>query len=193
MKRRELIQSLTLMGIGATVLKYQTPTNMHDRKLPMIFAGLGNTPCNMIDYFKECGLAIPMPNLYIQNYEKIKHLGWMISDLISDFEVLATSMNRYLLIVSPSERKMKDLASGMVYILHEYNIEYHVIIIGPFPFEGKYRFEQTNKFIDECYGASSIKNVEMKNVIKQYGQMIFSDAYISLYDDLMTYVKQNIL
>lgn len=191
MKRRELIQSLALMGIGTAVFKYQSLTTMLDRKLPLIITGLGNTPCDLTYYFKKCGL--PMPDLYVQNYEKIIHLGWSISDMISNFEVLITGMDRYLLIVCPSEIEMNDLASGIVSILHKHDIEYHVIIIGPFPFEGKYRFEQTNKFIEECNGARSIKHVEMKNIIEQYGQMILSDAIISLYDDLMIYVKHNIL
>lgn len=195
MKRRELIKSLALMGIGATVLNSQTSknTNAKTKKLPIIYAGLGNTPCDMIDYFKECGIAIPQNNVYAMNYDKITHLGWKISDLISDFKVLATNINRYLLIVSPSEWKMKELASGILNTLHEYNIEYHVIIIGPYSFERKYRFEQTNKFIDECYGASSIKHVEMKDVNKQYGHMLVRDAITSLYDDLMNYVEHNIL
>ncbi len=191
MKRRELIRSIALIGLGACVLKQKTLSSAIDNKLPLKIAGLGSTPCDMVDYFVKSGLSYC--DIYISNHERIKCQGHAISDVIDDIDVFITGSYKYLLIVYPAESEMKELANGMISYLNKLNMEYHVIILGPFPYEGKSNFERTENLVAECSGARSIKHVEMRTVIAQYGHLKFNDAFNALYDDLLAYIEQNVL
>jgi hypothetical protein len=191
MKRRELIRSIALIGLGASVFKYKTLSPAIDYNLPLKIAALGSTPCDMVDYFVKSGLSYS--DIYISNHERIKCQGHNISDVIGDLDVFITDSYKYLLIVSPAESDMKELANGMISYLNKINMGYHMIIIGPFPFEGSANFDRTNKLVAECSGARSIKHVEMRKVIDQYGQLNIIDAFNALYDDLLSYIEHNIL
>lgn len=191
MKRRELIRSIALIGLGASVLKFKTLSPAIDNNLPLKIAALGSTPCDMVNYFVKSGLSYS--DIYISNYERLKCQGQNILDVIGDIDVFITGSYKYLLIVFPAESEMKELANGMISYLNELNMEYHMIILGPFPFEGSSNFERTQKLVAECSGARSIKHIEMRKVIDQYGHLNIIDAFNALYDDLLSYIEQNIL
>ena len=191
MKRRKLIQSLALMGLCTSTIKFQALASCLDRNKPLKIAGLGHTPCDMMAYFTDNGLH--PDETYTMHYEKQRSHGHSTIDLINDVDIFITNGYKYLLIVSPAESEMKELANGMIDYLDRHNLEYHVIIWGPFPFEGKLHHELTEKLVAQCYNARSIKHVEMHNVIKQYGQMLFNEAMVSLYNDLLLHVKEVVI
>ncbi len=178
------------MGIGATVFKCQVLASVFDGSLPLKVAGLGYIPFEMVNYFVEIGLTIS--ETYITHYDRIECQGHKIKDIIEDCEYFITSSYKYLLIVSPAESEMRELAVGMISHINRINLEYHMIILSPFPFEGKLHHEQTEKFLAECNSARSIRYVEMTNVIEKYGDLNINDAFLSLYDDLLIYVKNSI-
>jgi hypothetical protein len=191
MERRELIRSIALLGLGTAVLNYKTLSSASDGKLPLKIAGLGSTPFDMVNYFVKSGL--PLSEIYINHHERILCQGHNISDIIEDIDVFITGRYKYLIIVSPAESEMKELANGMINYLNKLNMEYHMIILGPFPWEGESNFERTRNLIAECSGAGSIKYIEMRQLIDQFGHMKFTDAFYALYDQLLLYVEQHIL
>lgn len=188
MKRRKFIKSLAFLGIGTTVSNYQSYLSVFDASQPMKVACLGHTPCDMIEYFIEKGLR--PEDTYSLHYEKLRNHGCSTIDLISGLDIFLAFGNKYLLIISPAEGEMAKLAEDIIYYLNQFSLEYHIIIIGSFPFEGRSKIDRTEKFKSNCYGAASIIFINMHDIIAQYGQLGWESAHIAFYNELLKYIHE---